>query len=304
MKTVTDAFRICTTLCVLLSVAFLLPGIHTANAQVFTVNGAVLDVDNAPLPGVNIVEEGTLNGAVSDVDGTFSLTVSNANASLVFSFVGYVTQTVAVNGQTDLAVTLSEDVELLEEVVVTAFGIERQERALGYAVSQISGEALREVRENNVANALAGKVAGVLVSKPASGPAGSSRVIIRGVSSLGQDSQPLYVVDGVPIDNSTLGSAGMWGGYDGGDGISGINPDDIDNISVLKGPAAAALYGTRAKKWRDSRHYEESPCRHGTRHRVQQQHDVRRCPCQHRLADRIRSGYAGCKTGNGGRGSG
>ena len=247
MKTVTDAFRICTTLCVLLSVAFLLPGIHTANAQVFTVNGAVLDVDNAPLPGVNIVEEGTLNGAVSDVDGTFSLTVSNANASLVFSFVGYVTQTVAVNGQTDLAVTLSEDVELLEEVVVTAFGIERQERALGYSVSQISGEALREVRENNVANALAGKVAGVLVSKPASGPAGSSRVIIRGVSSLGQDSQPLYVVDGVPIDNSTLGSAGMWGGYDGGDGISGINPDDIDNISVLKGPAAAALYGTRAK---------------------------------------------------------
>ena len=211
MKTVTDAFRICTTLCVLLSVAFLLPGIHTANAQVFTVNGAVLDVDNAPLPGVNIVEEGTLNGAVSDVDGTFSLTVSNANASLVFSFVGYVTQTVAVNGQTDLAVTLNEDVELLEEVVVTAFGIERQERALGYSVSQISGEALREVRENNVANALAGKVAGVLVSKPASGPAGSSRVIIRGVSSLGQDSQPLYVVDGVPIDNSTLGSAGMWG---------------------------------------------------------------------------------------------
>ncbi len=248
MKTVTDAFRICSVLYVSLVVAFLLPGFNTANAQTHTVNGIVLDAeDDAPLPGVNILEEGTLNGAVSDVDGTFEITVSNANASLVFSFVGYVTETVAVNGQTDLTVRLSEDVELLEEVVVTAFGIERQERALGYAVSQVSGEALREVRENNVANALAGKVAGVLVSKPATGPAGSSRVIIRGVSSLGEDSQPLYVVDGVPIDNSTLGSAGMWGGADGGDGIGSINPDDIENISVLKGPSAAALYGTRAK---------------------------------------------------------
>lgn len=248
MKTVTDAFRICSVLYVSLVVAFLLPGFNTANAQVHTVNGIVVDAeDGVPLPGVNILEEGTLSGGVSDVDGTFEITVSNANASLVFSFVGYVTQTVPVNGQADLTVQLAEDVELLEEVVVTAFGIERQERALGYAVSQISGEALREVRENNVANALAGKVSGVLVSKPASGPAGSSRVIIRGVSSLGEDSQPLYVVDGIPIDNSTLGSAGMWGGSDGGDGIGSINPDDIENISVLKGPSAAALYGTRAK---------------------------------------------------------
>ena len=192
MKTVTGILGICSVLCVSMFVAFLLPGLNTANAQAHTVNGIVLDAeDGAPLPGVNILEEGTLSGAVSDVDGTFEITVSNANASLVFSFVGYVSRTVPLNGQADLTVQLAEDVELLEEVVVTAFGIERQERALGYAVSQISGEALREVRENNVANALAGKVSGVLVSKPASGPAGSSRVIIRGVSSLGEDSQPL-----------------------------------------------------------------------------------------------------------------
>lgn len=248
MKTVTGAFRTCSALCAFLFAGLLLSGPRVAHAQVLTVNGAVVaDADDAPLPGVNILEDGTLNGVVSNVDGTFEITVSNANASLVFSFVGYVTQTIPVNGQANLAVRLVEDVELLEEVVVTAFGIERQERALAYSVSEVSGEDLREVRENNVANALSGKVAGVQVTKPATGPAGSSRVIIRGISSLGEDSQPLYVVDGIPIDNSTIGSAGMWGGSDGGDGIGSINPDDIENISVLKGPSAAALYGTRAK---------------------------------------------------------
>ncbi|GAB5518727.1 MAG: SusC/RagA family TonB-linked outer membrane protein [Rhodothermales bacterium] len=221
---------------------------QSAAAQDFTVRGTIVsEADGQALPGVNVVEAGTTNGTTSDIDGTYSLTVSDRNASLVVSYVGFLTQTVAINGQAELNVTLEEDVELLEEVVVTAFGIERQERALGYAVAQISGEELREVRETNVANALAGKLPGVLVTKPATGPAGSSRVIIRGASSLGEDSQPLYVVDGVPIDNTTLGSAGMWGGSDGGDGISSINSDDIENISVLKGPSAAALYGSRAK---------------------------------------------------------
>ena len=219
-----------------------------AQAQPHTVRGTVVSAtDNMPLPGASVVEVGTLNGTSTDIDGTFALTVSNADVSLTVSFIGYVTQTVAVEGQADLSVSLLEDIGLLEEVVVTAGGIERKERALGYAVSEVSGEELREARENNVANALAGKVAGVLVTKPATGPAGSSRVIIRGASSLGEDSQPLYVVDGVPIDNTTLGSAGMWGGTDGGDGISSMNPDDIESISVLKGPSAAALYGTRAK---------------------------------------------------------
>ncbi|RMH65253.1 MAG: SusC/RagA family TonB-linked outer membrane protein [Bacteroidetes bacterium] len=221
---------------------------HLAAAQGFDVRGVVRSAaNNEPLPGVNIVEVGTQNGTTTDADGTFALTVAGPNASLRASFVGFVPQTIALNGRSELTILLEEDTELLDEVVVTAFGIERQERALGFAVSEVSGEALREANETNVANALAGKVAGVLVQKPATGPAGSSRVIIRGPSSLGEDSQPLYVVDGVPIDNTTLGAAGMWGGSDGGDGISSINPDDIESMSVLKGPAAAALYGTRAK---------------------------------------------------------
>lgn len=223
-------------------------GTEVATAQVHTVRGTVVSAeDNQPLPAVNIVEMGTLNGTSSDVDGTFSITVSAPDAILTFSFIGFVSQNVPVNEQASLSVALAEDTALLEEVVVTAGGIERKERALGYSISEVSGEDLRESREINVANALAGKVAGVLVTKPATGPAGSSRVIIRGASSLGEDSQPLYVVDGVPIDNTTLGSAGMWGGSDGGDGISSMNPDDIETISVLKGPSAAALYGTRAK---------------------------------------------------------
>ena len=234
--------------CMALVAVLLMIGVQAASAQVHSVRGTVLSAaDNTPLAGVNVVETGTLNGTATDVDGTFSLTVASPNASLSVSFIGFVTQTIAINGQSDISVSLAEDTALLEEVVVTAGGIERKERAVGYAVSEVGGEQLRESRENNVANALAGKVAGVLVTKPATGPAGSSRVIIRGASSLGEDSQPLYVVDGVPIDNTTLGSAGMWGGSDGGDGISSINPDDIEKISVLKGPSAAALYGTRAK---------------------------------------------------------
>ena len=224
--------------------------VSTANAQLHEITGTVTSaVDNQPVPSVNIVEAGTQNGTITNADGTFSLTLTNANATIVVSFVGFITQNVDVNGRTNLGIQLEEDTALLEEVVVTAIGIERSERAVGYSIGEVDGEQLRQSRETNVANALAGKVAGVMVAKPATGPAGSSRVIIRGNTSLGlgQDNQPLYVVDGVPIDNSTLGQAGMWGGSDGGDGISGLNPDDIENMSVLKGPSAAALYGTRAK---------------------------------------------------------
>ncbi|MCY3999519.1 MAG: SusC/RagA family TonB-linked outer membrane protein [Bacteroidetes bacterium] len=222
--------------------------VEFVHAQEHVVSGTVMSVaDNEPLPGASVVETGTLNGTATDADGTFILEVSSPDASITVTFVGFLSQTVDIEGQDNLTISLEEDTGLLEEVVVTAGGIERKERALGYSVTEIGGEDLRESRENNVANSLSGKVAGVVVTKPATGPAGSSRVIIRGASSLGEDSQPLYVVDGVPIDNTTLGSAGMWGGSDGGDGIGSINPDDIDKITVLKGPSAAALYGTRAK---------------------------------------------------------
>ena len=222
----------------------------TANAQLHEISGTVTAaVDNQPVPSVNIVEAGTQNGTITNADGTFNLTLTSPNASIVVSFVGFISQTIDVNGQTNFGIQLEEDTQLLEEVVVTAVGIERSERAVGYSVGEVDGEQLRQSRETNVANALAGKVAGVMVAKPATGPAGSSRVVIRGNTSLGsgQNNQPLYVVDGVPIDNTTLGQAGMWGGSDGGDGISSLNPDDIENMSVLKGPSAAALYGTRAK---------------------------------------------------------
>ena len=240
--------RIYLTLSSLLAAAVLLLTSSPAAAQTFTITGTVTsESDGSPLPGASVVEVGTTNGTSSDVRGQFSLTVASPNASVTVSFIGFLSRTVEINGQSVLVIALTEDVGQLEEVVVTAFGIERQQRALGYSVSSVSGESLREARETNVANALSGKIAGVAVTKPATGPAGSSRVIIRGNTVLEGNNQPLYVIDGVPIDNQTSGQAGMWGGVDEGDGISSINPDDIENISVLKGPAAAALYGTRAQ---------------------------------------------------------
>lgn len=233
---------------VLVAALLLFATSSTVFAQGFRVQGTVLSgANNTPLPGANVVEVGTQNGTATTADGRFALTVAGPNVQLAFSSVGFLTQTIDLNGRSELTVTLAEDVEMLNEVVVTALGIERSERSLGYSVGSVSGDDLAEVRENNLANALAGKVAGMVVTKPATGPAGSSRVVIRGVSSLEGGNQPLYVVDGIPIDNSNLGSAGMWGGVDRGDGLSSVNPDDIESVSVLKGAAAAALYGSRAE---------------------------------------------------------
>jgi len=210
-----------------------------------TVTGKVLSEDGDPLIGVNIIESGTSNGTVSDLDGTYSITVADANATLDFSYTGYSTQSVALAGQTVLDLTMTEGVTL-DEAVVTALGIERDAKALNYSVTEVEGEGFQEARELNIANAIAGKVAGVNVSSIASGPAGSSRVIIRGNTSLDGNNQPLYVIDGVPLDNSGFGQAGLWGGADEGDGTSSINPDDIETMTVLKGANAAALYGSRA----------------------------------------------------------
>lgn len=225
---------------------FMLFGLQAAFAQ-FQVKGMIKDESGAGLPGATIIEKGTDNGTSSDIDGAYSLQVSNRNAVLVVSFIGYSTQEVSVNGRAEIDLTLAEDAGQLSEVVVTALGVEKKQRSLGYAVSEVQGKAFTEVRENNFGNALAGTVAGLNVTKPASGPAGSSRVIIRGINGLSGDNQPLFVVDGFPIDNSNLGSAGMWGGFDMGDGLSSINPDDIEKVSVLKGSAATALYGNRGR---------------------------------------------------------
>jgi TonB-linked SusC/RagA family outer membrane protein len=219
----------------------------SATAQSRTVSGTVSSAaDDAPLPGVNVLVQGTTTGTVTDIDGNFSITVNGEDAVLTFSSIGFETLTETVGSRSTINVSLQEDMTQLGEVVVTALGVEKERKSLGYSVSEVKGEELVEAREINLGNALAGRVAGVNVSNTATGPAGSSRVIIRGNSSLGGNNQPLYVVDGVPIDNTNLGSAGMWGGRDSGDGLSSINPDDIAEISVLKGNTAAALYGSRA----------------------------------------------------------
>ncbi|MDF9801142.1 TonB-linked SusC/RagA family outer membrane protein [Catalinimonas alkaloidigena] len=211
------------------------------------VSGTVTGTDDSdPLPGVNVLVKGTTTGTVTDIDGNYNISVPGDDAILTFSSIGYALQEVEVGSRSTINVSLAPDVQELSEVVVTALGMERSAKALSYSVGQVDGESFQEARELNIANSLAGKVAGVNVSNIASGPAGSSRVVIRGNVSLTGNNQPLYVVDGIPIDNSGFGQAGMWGGSDEGDGTSSINPDDIAEMTVLKGANAAALYGSRA----------------------------------------------------------
>jgi TonB-linked SusC/RagA family outer membrane protein len=216
-------------------------------AQQRTVTGKITSPEDASgLPGVNVLVQGTTTGTTTDLDGNYSLTVPADATTLVYSFVGYKSQVVVIGNRSVIDVSLEEDIAALEEVVVTALGIERSKEALNYSVTELEGEGFTEAREINLGNALAGKVAGVNVSNVSTGPQGSTRVIIRGNTSLGGNNQPLYVVDGVPLDNTSYGQAGLWGGFDEGDGLSSINPDDIETMSVLKGANAAALYGSRA----------------------------------------------------------
>jgi TonB-linked SusC/RagA family outer membrane protein len=221
--------------------------LSTQNAsvvQAINITGIVIDNFNEPLPGVNVTIKGIVQGTVTNADGTFTLAVPNENATLVFSYIGYVTQEILVGSQRTINVVMREDVLEINEVVVTALGIKREAKSLSYSTSNVKGEDLSEAHETNVANALSGKIAGVFVSRPASTASGASKVLIRGNNSLRTNSQPLYVVDGIPINNES-GGADQWGGFDYGDGISNINPNDIETMTVLKGPNATALYGQR-----------------------------------------------------------
>ncbi|MGK0495085.1 MAG: hypothetical protein ACJAU2_001469, partial [Maribacter sp.] len=185
-------------------------------AQNSTVSGSVADPSGVPLPGVNVVEKGTSNGTSTDFDGNYSLSVGN-NATLVFSSLGYESKDVSVNGQSNVNATLAEDASQLDEVVVTALGIRKSTKALGYSLTEVGGEEIATIKTPNAINSLQGKIAGVSISQNATGAAGSSRVVIRGSSSLSGGNQPLYVVDGIPISNGNNGSASLWGGSDGGD---------------------------------------------------------------------------------------
>ncbi len=216
-------------------------------AQERTVTGEVVDAsDGSVLPGVNVIIQGTTQGVTADFDGNYSIKVPNDTAVLEFSYLGYTKEIIEVGNRATIDVSMNQDATELSEVVVTAFGIEKQKKALGYSVEELKGDDLTIARDVNVMNSIKGKVAGVFINSSSAGVGGSSFVSIRGNSSLGGDNQPLYVVDGVPINNQNLDGAEIFGGgRDYGDGIQNINPDDIETLSVLKGPNAAALYGSR-----------------------------------------------------------
>ncbi len=221
-----------------------------ASAQERQITGTVKNNDGAPIARASYEVKGTKNGGITDENGNFSVNVNSSKAILVFSSVNYKTKEVAVGKNSTLDVTLESGDNNLTEVVVTALGIKKQKKSLGYSIQEVKGSTLVEARETNLVNDLSGKVAGLQVVRSGNGPAGSSQIVLRGNNSLTGLSQPLIVVDGIPMDNST-GRVGI-GAYDGffnstldmGNGLSDINPEDIASISVLKGPAAAALYGS------------------------------------------------------------
>lgn len=211
------------------------------NAQERVVRGVIRDIDQKPVPGANILVKGTRTGTYSDTNGEFSIVVPGADNILQISFIGMEPQEIEVGTQSFLTINLREGIAL-EEVVVTALGIRRSEKSLGYAVTKIGGDEISQTNESNLINALSGKVAGVDISSSSGGVGSSSRIIIRGISSISSDNQPLFVIDGIPVNN-TLRSRGT---VDYGNAISDINPNDIESLTVLKGASAAALYGSQA----------------------------------------------------------
>ena len=217
-----------------------------AVAADFTVHGSVTD-ENGPVAGVTVTEKGTSNATTTNNDGAYTINVKNAGAVLVFTYVGYKTTEIAVAGRHTVNVHIESNAQELSGVVVTALGITRAKKSLGYSVEEVAGKEMNRVAQENVLNAMSGKVAGVTINQ--TGAAGSSvSMIIRGATSLSSDNQPLFVIDGVPVAN-TLNNVSQIGNdnrVDYGNAISGINPDDIESVSILKGPSAAALYGSRA----------------------------------------------------------
>ncbi|UZR93553.1 SusC/RagA family TonB-linked outer membrane protein [Chondrinema litorale] len=234
----------------IVTIFFLLFPTVSVFAQDRTISGTITESNGEVLPGVSILVKGTSRGSVSDFNGNYKVNISSDEDILIFSYVGYESQEILVGAQSSINLQLEVDNTELKEVVVTALGIEREKKALGYSVQEVQGEDITEARETNLVNSLSGKVAGVQVSNGSSGLGASSRIIIRGESSLAGKNQPLFVVDGIPINNNTdmrTNSSGIADNMklDYGNGAAEINPDDIASMSVLKGATATALYGAR-----------------------------------------------------------
>ena len=231
---------------VLLTLFFTFTSVQEVYAQ-NTVTGFVKEASSKePIPGVNVLVEGTAKGTVTDLNGFFSITVGEKDSVLQFSFLGMKTTRIPINGKSKIELFLEEDNKLIDEVVLTALGIKRKEKALGYAVQKVQGEDAQVSGNPNPISGLQGKVAGIQVVQSSGTPGSSSKVLIRGNATFGNN-QPLIVIDGVPIDNSTTTSfSNNVGGVDQSNRAIDINPDDIESVSVLKGAAATSLYGSRA----------------------------------------------------------
>src|SRR5215210_1232739 len=239
------------TLNLILSVMFLCPGFLFA--QDINVTGKVTGPGNENLSGVNVTISGTNRGTVTNESGNFSINAPR-NATLIFSFVGYIEQRVNAGSRNVINVKLATDTRNLQDVVVTALGIRKESKRLGYATATVNADQISTNRTPNVASGLEGKLAGVNISTMGTGPAGSSKIRIRGQSSFSSQNSPLIVINGVPLDNTNFGigggngaRAGQVNSTDGGDVFGSLNPDDIESMTVLKGATASALYGSRAK---------------------------------------------------------
>ena len=208
--------------------------------------GVVKDATGEPIIGVSVIVKGTTNGAVTDIDGNFSLANVKKGATLRFTYLGYNPQEVVYNGQ-PLNITLVEDSKALDEVVVTALGIKKDAKKLGYAVSTVSSADLTKTGSSNIAAGLYGKATGVRIQSAPGGGTSAVSISVRGLSSISGNTQPLLVLDGVPIRNGNANNSDYWGSQRiESNGLVDINPEDIDNISILKGAAASALYGSEA----------------------------------------------------------
>jgi len=232
-----------------LFLAFLgLIGMQVVFAQTREITGTVTSTeDGSPIPGASVVVKGSTLGTVTDMDGKFTLKVAQSAQFLRISFVGMVTTEITLTAATNYQVKIKPESISVDEVVVTAMGIKRSEKSLGYSAAKVSNEEINSTGNSSMMNSLQGKIAGVNVSSASGAPGASSRVVLRGVSSLGGSNQPLYVIDGIPINNAMAGSTTeINGGLDFGNRANDINPEDIQEMTVLKGGSGSALYGSRA----------------------------------------------------------